>query len=184
MDILYTKAPEADYLHAAVVTTLQIHVTQVSQCQPVCLVSGYLMLGAGSCLEQGPEASVIAITAPLRAPELLLLVWHRLPCVAAPSMTLLLPLSHPFLSFTLCATLPCHLQPPGDVLIFLTGQEEIEAAEELLKQASPLLGACSVFLQVIVLWLQAAPALLCCRHNPPHTHTQHWKLTLLDQRQM
>lgn len=54
MDILYTKAPEADYLHAAVVTTLQIHVSQ----------------------------------------------------------------------------------PPGDVLIFLTGQEEIEAAEELLKQAS------------------------------------------------
>lgn len=29
MDILYTKAPEADYLHAAVVTTLQIHVSQV-----------------------------------------------------------------------------------------------------------------------------------------------------------
>ena len=54
VDILYTKAPEADYLHAAVVTTLQIHVTQ----------------------------------------------------------------------------------PPGDVLIFLTGQEEIEAAEELLKQVS------------------------------------------------
>lgn len=52
VDILYTKAPEADYLHAAVVTTLQIHVSQ----------------------------------------------------------------------------------PPGDVLIFLTGQEEIEAAEELLKQ--------------------------------------------------
>lgn len=25
-------------------------------------------------------------------------------------------------------------QPPGDVLIFLTGQEEIEACEELLKQ--------------------------------------------------
>lgn len=54
VDILYTKAPEADYLHAAVVTTLQIHVTQ----------------------------------------------------------------------------------PPGDVLIFLTGQEEIEAAEELLKQVN------------------------------------------------
>lgn len=52
VDILYTKAPESDYLNAAVVTTLQIHVTQ----------------------------------------------------------------------------------PPGDVLIFLTGQEEIEAAEELLKQ--------------------------------------------------
>ncbi len=53
VDIMYTKAPESDYLNAAVVTTIQVHATQ----------------------------------------------------------------------------------PPGDVLIFLTGQEEIEAAEELLKQA-------------------------------------------------
>lgn len=30
------------------------------------------------------------------------------------------------------------LQPPGDVLIFLTGQEEIEACEELLKQVRGL----------------------------------------------
>ncbi|EIE19374.1 P-loop containing nucleoside triphosphate hydrolase protein [Coccomyxa subellipsoidea C-169] len=59
VDILYTKAPEADYLHAAVVTTLQIHVTQ----------------------------------------------------------------------------------PPGDVLIFLTGQEEIETAEELLRQRTRGLGS-------------------------------------------
>ena len=50
---MYTKAPESDYLNAAVVTTIQVHATQ----------------------------------------------------------------------------------PPGDVLIFLTGQEDIEAAEELLKQA-------------------------------------------------
>ena len=49
---MYTKAPESDYLNAAVVTTIQVHATQ----------------------------------------------------------------------------------PPGDVLIFLTGQEEIEACEELLKQ--------------------------------------------------
>ena len=52
VDIMYTKAPESDYLNAAVVTTIQVHATQ----------------------------------------------------------------------------------PPGDVLIFLTGQEEIEACEELLKQ--------------------------------------------------
>ena len=51
VDILYTKAPEADYLQAAVVTVLQIHASQ----------------------------------------------------------------------------------PPGDVLVFLTGQDEIEAAEELLR---------------------------------------------------
>lgn len=30
MDIYYTKAPEADYLDAAVVSVLQIHVTQPS----------------------------------------------------------------------------------------------------------------------------------------------------------
>ncbi|KAL6774279.1 hypothetical protein ACKKBG_A24410 [Auxenochlorella protothecoides x Auxenochlorella symbiontica] len=59
VDILYTKAPEADYLHAAAVTTLQIHVTQ----------------------------------------------------------------------------------PPGDVLIFLTGQEEIEACEELLRQRTRGMGS-------------------------------------------
>ena len=57
VDIMYTKAPEADYMEAAVVTTIQVHATQ----------------------------------------------------------------------------------PPGDVLIFLTGQEEIEAAEELLKQVAPYL---------------------------------------------
>ena len=28
VDIMYTKAPEADYLEAAVVTTLQVHITQ------------------------------------------------------------------------------------------------------------------------------------------------------------
>ncbi len=34
-------------------------------------------------------------------------------------------------------TLQIHVsQPAGDVLIFLTGQEEIEACEELLKQVS------------------------------------------------
>jgi len=31
-------------------------------------------------------------------------------------------------------------QPPGDVLVFLTGQEEIEACEELLKQRTRGLG--------------------------------------------
>ncbi|PSC75579.1 pre-mRNA-splicing factor ATP-dependent RNA helicase DHX16 [Micractinium conductrix] len=59
VDIMYTKAPEADYLHAAVVTTLQIHVSQ----------------------------------------------------------------------------------PEGDVLIFLTGQEEIEACEEMLKQRTRGMGS-------------------------------------------
>ena len=28
VDIMYTKAPEADYVEAAVVTTLQVHITQ------------------------------------------------------------------------------------------------------------------------------------------------------------
>eukprot|EP00249_Psilotum_nudum_P022504 c28541_g1_i3 orf=362-3079(+) len=59
VDIMYTKAPEADYLEAAIVTVLQIHVTQ----------------------------------------------------------------------------------PPGDVLVFFTGQEEIEAAEEILKHRTRGLGS-------------------------------------------
>jgi pre-mRNA-splicing factor ATP-dependent RNA helicase DHX16 len=59
VDILYTKAPEADYLDAAVVTVLQIHITQ----------------------------------------------------------------------------------PLGDILVFLTGQEEIEAAEEILLQRTRGLGS-------------------------------------------
>ncbi|XP_016652011.1 PREDICTED: pre-mRNA-splicing factor ATP-dependent RNA helicase DEAH1-like [Prunus mume] len=58
VDIHYTKAPEADYLDAAIVTALQIHVTQ----------------------------------------------------------------------------------PPGDILVFLTGQEEIETAEEILKHRTRGLG--------------------------------------------
>ena len=29
MDILYTKAPEADYIDAAIVTVLHVHATQV-----------------------------------------------------------------------------------------------------------------------------------------------------------
>lgn len=39
---------------------------------------------------------------------------------------------------TLCSS--CCPQPPGDVLVFLTGQEEIEASEELLKQRTRGLG--------------------------------------------
>jgi pre-mRNA-splicing factor ATP-dependent RNA helicase DHX16 len=58
VDIYYTKAPEADYLDAAVVSVLQIHVTQ----------------------------------------------------------------------------------PPGDVLVFLTGQEEIESAQEMLMERTKKLG--------------------------------------------
>ena len=58
MDIYYTKAPEADYIDACVVTVLQIHVTQ----------------------------------------------------------------------------------PLGDILVFLTGQEEIETAQELLTERTKKLG--------------------------------------------
>jgi pre-mRNA-splicing factor ATP-dependent RNA helicase DHX16 len=58
VDIFYTKAPEADYLDAAIVTTLQIHVTQ----------------------------------------------------------------------------------PPGDILVFLTGQEEVDTAAEILQQRTKGLG--------------------------------------------
>ncbi|KAF5840651.1 P-loop containing nucleoside triphosphate hydrolase protein [Dunaliella salina] len=43
-------------------------------------------------------------------------------------------------SFTILSLFCPPLQPPGDVLVFLTGQEEIEATEELLKQRTKGLG--------------------------------------------
>ena len=47
-----------------------------------------------------------------------------------------------YLAAAVVTTLQIHTtQPPGDVLIFLTGQEEIEAAEELLKQRTKGLGS-------------------------------------------
>ena len=66
VDIYYTKAPEADYLEASVVSALQILVTQ----------------------------------------------------------------------------------PPGDILVFLTGQEEIESANEMLMVCTCILFACMPFLGV------------------------------------
>ena len=84
-------------------------------------------------------------------------------------------------------------EPPGDVLIFLTGQEEIEAAEELLKQWLPLHGldpariapiyanlpsdlqvGCICVVQAAVLGpltaAAAAPILLCCDMSPFSHH--------------
>lgn len=47
-----------------------------------------------------------------------------------------------YLHAAVVTTLQIHVtQPPGDVLIFLTGQEEIEAAEELLKQRTKGMGS-------------------------------------------
>jgi len=73
VDIYYTKAPEADYLEAAVVSALQIHVTQ----------------------------------------------------------------------------------PPGDVLIFLTGQEEIESASEMLQ----------VIHKILTVILNALELSFCIEHT-------------------
>ena len=98
VDIMYTKAPEADYLDAAVVTVLQCHITQ--------------------------------------------------------------PL-------------------PGDILVFMTGQEEIETAVEILTQRTRGLGSrikelmicpvcvrfCCLLAAVLLAAVAAAPAallLLCC----------------------
>ncbi len=43
MDIMYTKAPEADYIDAAAVTVLQVHATQVRL--PVALFAASLQAG-------------------------------------------------------------------------------------------------------------------------------------------
>ena len=47
-----------------------------------------------------------------------------------------------YLEAAVVTTLMIHTrEEPGDVLIFLTGQEEIEAAEELLKQRTRGMGS-------------------------------------------
>jgi HrpA-like RNA helicase len=56
--------------------------------------------------------------------------------------TALLLLQADYLHAAVVTTLQIHVtQPAGDVLIFMTGQEEIEAAEELLKQRTKGLGS-------------------------------------------
>ena len=84
VDILYTRAPEADYVHAAVVTVLQIHVSQPLNAKKEPGDDG----GDGKEKEVRTSAAV-----------------------------------------------------GGDILVFLTGQEEIEAAEELLKSRLKGLGS-------------------------------------------
>ncbi len=86
---------QADYLHAAVVTTLQIHVSQVSTF--VEWLSNW-QAGLRFVLYLFSASDLALVDGMLVLPALVL------------------------------------LQPAGDVLIFLTGQEEIEACEELLKQ--------------------------------------------------
>lgn len=86
---------QADYLHAAVVTTLQIHVSQVRE--------------PSERHANWQEGLHFLYSLP-SAPDLALVDG----LLVLPALVL--------------------LQPAGDVLIFLTGQEEIEACEELLKQ--------------------------------------------------
>ena len=43
-----------------------------------------------------------------------------------------------YLDAALTTTLQVHLEePPGDILVFLTGQEEIESLQQLLRHRSP-----------------------------------------------
>ena len=86
VDILYTRAPEADYVHAAVVTVLQIHVSQP-------LANGGRKEVGGGGGDKKADSSAAAAAA------------------------------------------------GGDILVFLTGQEEIEAAEELIKSRLKGLGS-------------------------------------------
>lgn len=72
-----------------------------------------------------------------------------------------------YLHAAVVTTLQIHVsQPAGDVLIFLTGQEEIEACEELLKQARRRLGpVCGIgslagrgaYVACVGLWTRSAP---------------------------
>jgi hypothetical protein len=49
-----------------------------------------------------------------------------------------------YVNAAVVSALQVHLtQPDGDILVFLTGQEEIEACEELLRQVPPRHSRCS-----------------------------------------
>lgn len=93
VDILYTRAPEADYVHAAVVTVLQIHVSQ-----PLNNGKGGKSGDGGKSGGDGDGGDKKALTSAAAAAG-------------------------------------------GDILVFLTGQEEIEAAEELIKSRLKGLGS-------------------------------------------
>lgn len=87
VDICYTKQPEADYIDACTITTLQIHMSQ-----PLGSTPPDPSLEAPGVDENGDETS------------------------------------------------PKKFQPSGDILIFLTGQEEVENAAELLEKRVKALG--------------------------------------------
>ena len=94
VDILYTRAPEADYVHAAVVTVLQIHVSQPLNANVKEIGNGS---DGGDDGEEGKEKK-------------------KKPSTSSAAVG-------------------------GDILVFLTGQEEIEAAEELIKSRLKGLGS-------------------------------------------
>ncbi|KAJ9518720.1 hypothetical protein QJQ45_018694, partial [Haematococcus lacustris] len=125
VDILYTKAPEADYVDAAVVTSLQVHATQV-RCHQ----------GQTRPDQTRPDQTRPDQTRPDQTR----------PGQAKPGQAVLICLvcSTPALGCLPCVPdsllLTAWLQPPGDILVFLTGQEEIEAMEELLRQRTRGLG--------------------------------------------
>lgn len=117
VDILYTKAPEADYLQACVVTTLQVG--------KKCFFAWLTSLSSVKALLHKSNAQLSA----------LYLHIQHITIYTLPILTNLLKQLKP------PKTKQIHVsQPPGDVLIFLTGQEEIEAAEELLKQRTRGMG--------------------------------------------
>lgn len=104
--MFYAKAPEADYVDAAIQSVLRIH-TQV---------------GAG---------------------------WGWIGCKVSFAGTGTLRPADPAVFNLLCTKKDCDrapsFEPPqepvGDILVFMSGQEEIEAAEELLKQRTRGLGS-------------------------------------------
>ena len=95
VDILYTRAPEADYVHAAVVTVLQIHVSQPLNSNVKKIGNGNDDGGDGNGDDGKNKETQTSSSAAVG----------------------------------------------GDILVFLTGQEEIEAAEELIKSRLKGLGS-------------------------------------------
>ena len=154
------QAPEADYLDAVVVTILQIHVTQPGMhCTVSHCITPYLMMNAFSVhayvrlFITWRRRLLCGCAAPLHwrlycvntlhdmiSCSTDACVWNILHAFVTisshnPILSLTMSPSNTFSPTSFCLTVP------GDILVFLTGQEEIETAAEILNLRTKGLGS-------------------------------------------
>jgi HrpA-like RNA helicase len=160
VDILYTKAPEADYLDAAVVTVLQVSITVIvtdssstgsTACVVVILEATYAMRLKYTVLlaytRQPPSVASHSNSAchsrSLQACAAPLLKALPVPSLLITTKTVYLHYTTLHYNYTMHYSNQVHItqKVPGDILVFLTGQEEIETCAEILTQRTRGLGS-------------------------------------------